>query len=1285
MKILLILECSKIALKRSRRIASKYLNQIGRRTYLNDISNKALQMMYDELKSVTSKNNAIVCYRLTRTQKEIVFKLGSQKNFSEEGFFVYKNKEIPKEFKMSFVDEYLCNLTSIAGYFHDIGKANKGFQAALRYSLSSGSGVMNDYRHEYVSFYMLYNYFYNTKIWNSAIDEKSLIRNIINSFDTLEINDFLKGITSVGKKNFKCFQISSFQKFPVLNSILWLVLTHHKLVNNKSISENDGKFFDFKKYDRISSKQIDDKTKDKGFENFKKNNNIIEKNNLNIFLDFDSNHLEFFQDTSFIFKIKSCFQYLFENYENFLQEISYNKDETSLTESFNKSKLPAALTLICRPALVYSDYYSSSIKKACDKSSKDIAYANTTATEDGSHNVLADSLLTHLKYVGDNVKKEFTLLLDYKKFEDFRHLDKGLKECLKPAETISSVHPKFMWQDIAAEKLKSRNITDKPFFGILMAGTGCGKTRACAKIMNALTSDKLRFSVALGLKTLSCQTEKEYVNEIFNTNLKTAKKEVSLLVGPCLQNIEEKAVATDNPFSYENFENYDEVANFNGSISEGAESQNSEDDSFQLNSFDVNNYLLKPLCKNNKQKSLVYSPIVVMTIDHVIKVIQQQNSVNLTLLTRIISSDFVIDEIDDYDAKDLVSIAVLIYILGYFGKKVLISSATVTPDVSKTLFDYYQRGVKDNYKEHKIIEYAFINELETECYSLDLNEKRSLNKFSNNYDTFVEGAANAILNNIKDHSKHNLGLLDINKSPDMYKDILNGCVDLHNDNYINYEKDGKKLKISLGFVKFNNVKSSQKFSISIDKYGSTHEFSNYQFAWINYHSKFVNLERYFIENWLDTNMKRKVKLTPDLHSLEGSEKLFRNEFFENLIQTAINEDRENIILILSTTNIIEVGRDHDYDWAILESTTSKSLVQSIGRVQRHRQVNVNRYKDNGHKNVLIMNGFIKQEDSSNTEDSYMAFPGIQTDKYNTKVMFPAKNELELYGGKKVSLQPVLDIHNKFANITKATGENSYVYSQPDFVRSFLYNHSFIDTPCNAYLINDFYKDPLSIEQEYKSFRILCLEKIRYHYYLNSDSYPVTQGDSSSYSGRYYLDSLNKNYFPKICSNFFESNRFRSQSGGDATIYLLGQYKDIDGSNNILFNQSESCPRILQEVRVNGKNYLSDPVMSDFYHKMHDTEKGIGSLYFFKKDSIIKYNDMYLSLINDNNFNLKILRKDYEIHTNKNQYLSFTKAEELSVRKIKMKFLELKIPFFSAKNKDNYRYKKTIGLYNEKDF
>lgn len=77
----------------------------------------------------------------------------------------------------------------------------------------------------------------------------------------------------------------------------------------------------------------------------------------------------------------------------------------------------------------------------------------------------------------------------------------------------------FRWQDMAVEKIRAfreKNGDDGRYFIVNMASTGCGKTFANAKIMQAVSADgkSLRYILALGLRTLTLQTGDEYRERI---------------------------------------------------------------------------------------------------------------------------------------------------------------------------------------------------------------------------------------------------------------------------------------------------------------------------------------------------------------------------------------------------------------------------------------------------------------------------------------------------------------------------------------------------------------------------------------------------------------------------------------------------------------------------------------------------------------------------------------------------------------------------------------------------
>ena len=67
------------------------------------------------------------------------------------------------------------------------------------------------------------------------------------------------------------------------------------------------------------------------------------------------------------------------------------------------------------------------------------------------------------------------------------------------------------------------------------------------------------------------------------------------------------------------------------------------------------------------------------------------------------------------------------------------------------------------------------------------------------------------------------------------------------------------------------------------------------------------------------------------------------------------------VFVVLATAVAEVGRDHDYDWAIIEPSSMRSIIQLVGRVWRHRPE-----KTADQCNVLILDNNIKALGSGNS-------------------------------------------------------------------------------------------------------------------------------------------------------------------------------------------------------------------------------------------------------------------------------------------------------------------------------
>jgi CRISPR-associated endonuclease/helicase Cas3 len=89
-----------------------------------------------------------------------------------------------------------------------------------------------------------------------------------------------------------------------------------------------------------------------------------------------------------------------------------------------------------------------------------------------------------------------------------------------------------------------------------------------------------------------------------------------------------------------------------------------------------------------------------------------------------------------------------------------------------------------------------------------------------------------------------------------------------------------------------------------------------------YHSRHPLLVRSAIEQRLDRLLNRK-----------NPQAIFADPEIRQRL-AAIGET-DHLFLVLATA-VAEVGRDHDYDWAIVEPSSMRSIIQLAGRVRRHR-------------------------------------------------------------------------------------------------------------------------------------------------------------------------------------------------------------------------------------------------------------------------------------------------------------------------------------------------------------
>ena len=197
-------------------------------------------------------------------------------------------------------------------------------------------------------------------------------------------------------------------------------------------------------------------------------------------------------------------------------------------------------------------------------------------------------------------------------------------------------------------------------FIVNMASTGCGKTLGNARIMNALADPGvgMRCAFAIGLRTLTLQT-----GRVFQRDLGLGDEQLAIKVG---------GAASRALFEY-----WKARAEATGSASRQALLDEGGQVLFEG---DDRHPLLQRLTDDAQVRSLIAAPVLACTVDHLTPATESlRGGRQIAPMLRLMTSDLVLDEPDDFDMADLPALTRLVHWAGLLGARVLLSSATLPP------------------------------------------------------------------------------------------------------------------------------------------------------------------------------------------------------------------------------------------------------------------------------------------------------------------------------------------------------------------------------------------------------------------------------------------------------------------------------------------------------------------------------------------------------------------------------------------------------------------------------
>jgi len=903
-------QCEHKALNRTRRVLDAFANRIGSRTWQTVITDEGLQAVKKLLRKSATKNTAVSCHWIrSRSRSDLVWLVGNRDKFNADGYVPVNwtqkqivNTQYENDWKYLPV---IKALTAISALFHDWGKASKLFQEKLKPN-SKYKYKGDPLRHEWISCLLL----------------NALIQQGHTETDSDWLSTLMDGNIDESqlKNNITPDTINPLDQLPMTAKLVaWLIVSHHRLPLTKDDWRNE------------AANDIDDIlkriTQEWGYEN---------------------KH----DEAEYLKRVNACFEFpngLISQSTKWLSQVKkWAKKLHACQPLIETAMQDGSFRLILhhsRLCLMLGDHNYSS--KDADAGWKDVIglYANTD-NDNNFKQKLDEHLFGVAKQALDNAHKLPQFETELPTANDI----KGLRTVTPAA---------FRWQNKAVNKIaqwkEAQSQEVKGFFAVNMASTGCGKTYANAKVMQALspTGKSLRYILALGLRTLTLQTGDEYRNRIGLDN-----SELAVLIGSkAVADLHNQAKTEEDQFSSE---------------SSGSESEESLLDEAIDYDCNIAKEGLATVLRKEKDRKFLYAPVLACTIDHIMAATETKRGGRYILPSlRLMSSDLVIDEIDDFTGSDLIAIGRLIHLVGMLGRKVMISSATIPPDLAEGYFNAYKKGWQLYCLSRDVnnsIGCAWIDEFKTEVTTINSqSSEKAIKNYQLHHTQFINKRVEKLKQQVAKRKAKIIPCL-LNKQDDSaeskqqqyFSYIQQAIIDKHTHQHTIDERTGKV--VSFGVVRIANITPC----IALTRYLLNAEYSKeISVKVMAYHSQQVLLLRHEQEKHLDRVLKRK------------EEKDEQPRAFSNpVIRRHLDQSKtQNIIFILVATPVEEVGRDHDFDWAIVEPSSYRSIIQLAGRVRRHRTSEVT-----GINMGILQYNWKAYKANDEQGEKYFTRPGYETGK-----------------------------------------------------------------------------------------------------------------------------------------------------------------------------------------------------------------------------------------------------------------------------------------------------------------
>lgn len=884
MNVLLVSQCSKRALTETRRILDQFAERRGDRTWQTAITTDGLNTLRKLLRKTARKNTAVACHWIRgKDYSELMWVVGDARQFNTQGAVptntTERNVRRAGDENNWHTLEAIKLFSQLAALLHDLGKASIAFQERL----AGQRREKNLYRHEWVSL-RLFQAFVGS-------DDDSVWLTRLAELENCNEQDWL------APERYQCDGINAanpnpFTALPPLAKVIgWLVVTHHRFPVVPVI-ENGVQRWLGARADEFSRSYLENPL------------NAIDHRWNEVFRPAELTECRAY------WQFASRLPVMHKTWQKQAARLAKRLLELQRLNTGEWLDNPYVMHL-SRLCLMLSDHYYSGLGFAQDGKpvserhgflvSDDKLFANTT-----SQSRRNQTLTEHLLGVANGAGAIAHALPGFENFLPRLASHRGLRK--------RSGNSRFAWQDKAFDKaitLRER-AREQGAFIINMASTGCGKTLANARILYALSEPQLgmRATYALGLRTLTLQTGRSYRND-----LHLDEDELAILVGGSANRML--------------FEYYEAQAEQTGSAS--IQSLIEEDSHVLYEGNSADHPLLSRALANADIRKLISAPMLVCTVDHLVPATESQRAGRqIAPMLRLMSSDLILDELDDYDLNDLPALTRLVHWAGLLGARIVLSSATLPPALVQGMFMAYRAGRQQYAKNRTGSGGAAPEVLDIPCLWVD--EFNAQETIVTEPDSFAEQHEKFVARRVRELSQaeplRRAEILPLAIQSQQREQVYvafasvirEGCLRLHRAHAESDPITGKQ--VSFGIVRMANIEpliavAKALYSVSAPESTLIHLCV--------YHSRFPLVQRSAIENLLDNTFNRRD---------DKGKAVYQQPEIRRLLDST--PEQHHIFMVLASP-VCEVGRDWDADWALAEPSSMRSLIQLAGRVQRHRR------------------------------------------------------------------------------------------------------------------------------------------------------------------------------------------------------------------------------------------------------------------------------------------------------------------------------------------------------------